>query len=496
MSLKNYVNLVRINRRVLITCLIFFFFSQLLFLVNIQYPVGVNFDEFHYVPSAKQYLALTTNQNWEHPPLGKLLMAVGIGILGDRPIGWRYMSTLFGSLTLVAMYLWGLALFETQETAIWIALLTVCNSLLYVQARIGMLDTFMFGFLAWSLAAFTAAWDSRRSNRELQILLCFSGTLMGFATACKWFAVVPWTSCIGLVCLVKMMQLFGFSSQSTPAKSVKAKVPSQKKKSKSKQAQASPKPLVKEETLERDWYDPQLWAGVKIWQWLLYFGVLPLIAYFICFIPLYFVPHSEPMNLWSLIDMQRKMWDGQLRVVTHHPYMSEWWQWPLMLRPIWYAFDTEQPTKAWVRGVLLLGNPLVMWTGIPAVLTCAWVWLRHRSREGFLIFYFYSAFYFCWVLIPRKISFYYYYYPAGMVISLALGYVFHYAGLDQTSQPISQKLKGWRGAFVKYSAKVDWLRWMYLGSSLAIFIYFFPILAALRIPANAFRKWMWFTFWI
>jgi DNA-binding PadR family transcriptional regulator len=42
------------------------------------------------------------------------------------------------------------------------------------------------------------------------------------------------------------------------------------------------------------------------------------------------------------------------------------------------------------------------------------------TREPFLILAFYSMFYLCWALIPRKISFYYYYYPAGMVLSFAI----------------------------------------------------------------------------
>jgi dolichyl-phosphate-mannose--protein O-mannosyl transferase len=29
-----------------------------------------------------------------------------------------------------------------------------------------------------------------------------------------------------------------------------------------------------------------------------------------------------------------------------------------------------------------------------------------------------------------------------------------------------------------------------------VFVYFFPILAALRIPGEGFRKWMWFRSWV
>jgi dolichyl-phosphate-mannose--protein O-mannosyl transferase len=46
--------------------------SWVFFLWGVEYPSKRNFDEFHYVPSAMQFLAQVENQNWEHPPLGKL----------------------------------------------------------------------------------------------------------------------------------------------------------------------------------------------------------------------------------------------------------------------------------------------------------------------------------------------------------------------------------------------------------------------------------------
>ena len=176
--------------------------------------------------------------------------------------------------------------------------------------------------------------------------------------------------------------------------------------------------------------------------------------------------------------MQKKMWEGQLRVVTAHPYMSTWTDWPLLKRPIWYAFDKEGEKDAFVRGVILLGNPLIMWTGVLAVLVCLHDWISERRREAFLIATFYAALYLCWIIIPRKVSFYYYYYPAGMVLSFALAYVFERA---ERIGPIKQ---------VRAAGLI------FLGASLAVFIYFFPILSALKIEAANFQRWMWFRTWI
>lgn len=442
-------------RKILITCAALFAFSQILFLLFIQFPQKVNFDEFHYVPSARQFLALEPNQNWEHPPLAKELMAIGIGILGDRPAGWRVMSALFGSATLVGMYLWGLAIFGTPEAALWVAFVTLADQMLYVQARIGMLDTFMGAFIVWAMAAFCAAWtwgqgEARGgfSDRQLRFLFRFCGVCLGLATACKWFGVIPWALCLALVAGVRVLQ--GWNVRF-------------------------------EDPRDLDWYQPGQWKTIGWGEWLLSFVGLPFLFYYLTFIPFFFIHGNHTTLLDVLFKMQVRMWDGQARVVSSHPYMSSWTQWALIRRPIWYAFDKEgYPPHVWVRGVILLGNPFVLWSGAVAVLFCLLSWIRSRSREAFLICATYAAFYLSWVVIPRKIAFYYYYYPAVLVLSLALGYAF---------ERLEKRLSGARDVIL-------WARWAYLGIAIGFFIYFFPISAALRIPAESFRRWMWLTSWI
>ena len=430
------------------TAVLLYFLAQTFFLINIQFPTKHNFDEFHYVPSAKQFLQLKENQNWEHPPLGKLIMAVGIAAWGDRPIGWRFMSTVFGALTWVGMYFLGLLLFESEEAALWIALLTLANQLLYVQARIGMLDTFMFGFLIWAMVGYCATWLPQFSRSQNRKFFAFSGLMFGLSMACKWFAVVPWIGCGLLIGVIRLCQF-------------------------RKLRFANPQPL--------DWYQPKMWAGLRWYDFILSLVVLPCFVYFCSFLPYLFISNRVMTGgSYSVLDffaVQAKMWNGQLRVISPHPYMSHWPDWPLLRRPIWYAFDKEGLRQESVRGVLLLGNPLIMWSGVVALLGCLWGGIFRRDRAGFFICFFYALFYGCWLVIPRKISFYYYYYPAGMMLSFALAYVF------------------FRKEFGRLSA-IPWLRWAFLGSACSLFIHFFPILAALKIPADAFRRWMWFPSWI
>lgn len=437
-----------IPRRWLALCAVIWAAAQALFLIHVEYPASVNFDEFHYVPSAKQFLDLKENQNYEHPPLGKELMAVGIGVFGDNPFGWRVMSTFFGALTLVGMFLWAMALFRDERSALWVVGITLANQLLYVQARIGMLDTFMFAFLAFAMAFFTEAWSERADPRRLRRLMRATGLMLGLATACKWFGLIPWAMVIGLIVLMKGLQLAPVTWR----------------------ARAD------------DWYSPKLFAGLRVRDVVLELGLYPLVAYFVTFLPFFFLTTGGARTPLDLLQMQWRMWDGQSRVVNAHPYMSTWLDWPLLKRPIWYAFETEAPEKKFVRGVFLLGNPLVMWTGLLAIAACIWSAIYERRREAFLIAATWIAFYLSWAVIPRKVAFYYYYYPAGMVLGLALAYV-----LNRVEELVGTPERRRQAAA---------FRWGFLTAAIALFLWFFPILAALRIPTERFRQWMWLKSWI
>ncbi len=438
-----------VRRQIWITSFILYGLSQLFFLIYVQFPLKYSFDEAHYIPVVRRLLEREEPKNWEHPPLGKLLMTVGVAVGGDRPFGWRLMSTVFGALTLVGMYLMGWVLFGKQSTALWIALITLFNQLLYVQARIGMLDTFMFCFLIWGLTAFTTTWAPRWTRPQSLRLLFFAGACFGLAMACKWFSLIPWFGCLGWVVLVKVLQTVDFQISSHP-----------------------PTHLPQEA-----WYRKNLWKKVSMLEFFVLLFLVPVVFYYLTFIPYCFLK-DVPCSFYSVVVlMQKRMWSDQLRVVSSHPYMSQWLDWPLLGRPIWYAFEREPTNDAFVRGVLLLGNPLIMWSGLLALIACFWDGIRTQRMNALFICYFYLICYVCWYFIPRKILFYYYYYPSGMLLSFALAYIFHY-----------DELKGG-----KYRA---WLKWVYFSGVFLLFLYFFPILAGLKIPTLSFRAWMWFKSWV
>lgn len=121
-------------------------------LVRLETPSAPFFDEVHYLPAARAVLDLEWATNVEHPPLAKQIIALGIAIFGDEPLGWRIMSVVFGTLALFASMraMWFTS--QTRAASLLTGLFVSTNFLLFVHARIAMLDVFMVAFLmlaAW-----------------------------------------------------------------------------------------------------------------------------------------------------------------------------------------------------------------------------------------------------------------------------------------------------------------------------------------------------------
>ena len=66
---------------------------------------GTYFDEIYHARTAYEHLHGQRPYETTHPPLGKLLMAVGIAIFGMTPFGWRFAGAFIGVLMLPALYL-------------------------------------------------------------------------------------------------------------------------------------------------------------------------------------------------------------------------------------------------------------------------------------------------------------------------------------------------------------------------------------------------------
>lgn len=390
--------------------------AEMLFLLRLSVPHKLVFDEVHYVPAARALLALSGPANIEHPPLAKLLIAAGMWLFGDTPLGWRFMSTLAGTATVASVFAIAQLSFGRARTSVFAAVLTLLGFTVYVQARIAMLDTFMVAFLTGGIAML--AWSLRRGGWWRW---CAGAALLGAATACKW-AAAPYV------------------------------------------------PLAAIAFLDLRRGQPGRWPGLNPWIAVPLLGIVAVATYFASFAPAFFY-ESEPLTLARLLPFQWEMYLRQTQILPAHTYQSDWWTWPLLIRPIWYLYE---PADGAQRGILLLGNPAIMWGGLVAVVACFYAWIRTGATRMLAPAMLWTVSVGMFAIIPKSLGFYYYYYPASVFLPLAIAAAFdHWRA----------RLRHWDEAFALLA--------------FALALYFLPVLTAQALTdAGAFRRWTWFASWV
>jgi dolichyl-phosphate-mannose-protein mannosyltransferase len=375
--------LPRILHRPAITALILGVAGISFFLAGIGRPAIMYYDEGLFVPEARTFLlkapnpdSLILNHSLAKPPLGKMIMAIGMKAAGDNPFGWRVAAALCGALTLVAVYLWTFLLLRDSRLASFAAGLTLFNNFLFVMSRIGMMDAFMMVFLMWSLVAYTAAIALDLGVGRRRFLFICSGVLIGLAAACKWNAI----DTLAVLLFVSLALLW--VARRSPADSISS--------------------------LSRHAHNIQ---QIGVLTLLLGLVVAPITSYILTYWPLCRILH-RPFGVHELMAMHRYSWYICTTWVSNPFITSAWYTWPL----------NTSPQRALSY---LVGNPVVTWGGLVALIFCLWrFWKTVALPEGLVLLLF-AANFLQWAVTPEKGLFYYYYYPAVMILGVAIALALH-----------------------------------------------------------------------
>jgi dolichyl-phosphate-mannose-protein mannosyltransferase len=146
---------------------------------QLGFPSQILWDEKYFPAMANKYLH-GVYQFDLHPPLGKFIIALGISLLGNEPLGWRIMPTLFGVALLPLVALLGWYCLKERVGALLMATFFAAETIFIVFSRTGVMDIFLVFFV---LAPFLVALRAE-SNRQV-IWPCL---LIGLAIAVKWAA--------------------------------------------------------------------------------------------------------------------------------------------------------------------------------------------------------------------------------------------------------------------------------------------------------------------
>ncbi len=130
--------------------------SLLLRVHRLDIPDRLIGDEVYYVPAARSILGwgeegVPMDPRPAHPPLGKMLIALGIFLFGDQPFGWRIMSAIAGTAAIPLFYLTVKRLFsgrkEVEFATIIASFLFAFEALTFYFSRVARIDIFMLVFL-------------------------------------------------------------------------------------------------------------------------------------------------------------------------------------------------------------------------------------------------------------------------------------------------------------------------------------------------------------
>ena len=342
--------------------------------INLAIPGKPYFDEIHYLPAARELLERGLYINREHPLFAKQLIALGIALFGDNPLGWRIFSVTAGALALFAsmraMWFSSLSRFATLSYGALLA----SGFLLYVQSRIAMLDIFMAAFLAVGAWQFVAAMREPETGRY-RLIVC--GVAIGLAMGSKWnaFALAPLPGVVFFLARLSAGRRRLFTS--------KRGIPIR---------------------------------GMSLVEAFVWLGLLPLTIYALTFAPAWELKDT-PFAAQNLISFHREMLALQMDVIKPHPYQSNWPDWVTNTRAIWYLYENVDGAQ---RGVLLVGNPLTMLLGLAALIWCMVSGLMQRewARLGVVAGYLTSLG--LWFAAAKPVQFYYHYFVPSFFLLAAL----------------------------------------------------------------------------
>lgn len=453
-------------------------------IARVASPNSLMFDEVYYAKDACWYLLadpstcqIDVEQPQVHPPLAKWLIALGIRLFGFDSLGWRIASVVAGTITIALLYLLARKLLRSTVGASIASGLLALDFLHFTQSRISMLDIFvpLFGvgaflFVVYDRDRLLARFkkvpaagveeeeppegeppeEEPAPDRALNGIFdrpwrIWAGFAAAAAISCKW------TGGLFLIGIILLTLVWEYTARRSDGR-----------------GRAFLRVLIEE--------------GPTIVLWL---GIVPIAFYMATYLgrihgDFFALPWSEGSWFGSWVDTQRYMLDFHRGLDASHSYQSPPWSWILLKRPVSYAYCggascTPPIAEGSVMEVFASGSPLVWWSSILAVLFTLFAWIRRRSierPEGVVLMGFFIT-YGPWLLpqfADREAVFIFYLLPTVPFICLVLGYI----GTRLASS--------WEGRTAIA---------VYLGAVVAVFAFYYPLIANYPIKQESWNKRIW-----
>lgn len=398
------------------------------------------FDEIYHGRTAYENIKNIYPYEITHPPLGKIIISLGIRIFGMTPFGYRFMGAFFGVLMLLPLYILLKNMFGKTKVAMCGTLLFAFEFMHFTQTRIATIDTYGVFFTLLSFLFMwrwmTAPYTAKLRTTWLDLFLC--GLSFGLGCACKWTVLYAG---VGLAALWLL------------------------------------RAIMKYRAVGLGQYGRELLGTIGLS--VLFFIVIPVIIYCLSYIPYGLALGYKMPGMLTDGNYYKLIWDNQVYMLTYHngvnqthPYSSRWYQWLFDVRPILYYLQYNGETKSAFGA---FNSPLISWAGLAALISIVFAFWKRRKPQAVLIWAGYLCQFLPWVIITRT-TFAYHYFGCILFLTIAISFVF-----DE---------------LIERRSKNDKLVYAFTGLNTALFVLFYPVLSGVEASVQfCLNVLKWFPSW-
>lgn len=416
---------------------------------GISFRNSTYFDEIYHARTAYEFLHGLPTYETTHPPLGKVILSLGIVLFGMNPFGWRFMGTLLGILMLPVIYLLARNISRDRLAAGFACVLFAFDFMHFAQTRLATIDVFVTFFILlmyyfmyrYSQLSF---YDTPLWKTFLPLGAC--GISMGLGIACKWTGMYAGAG----LAVIFFLTLYRRYREYRLA----LKKPS-----------GGPNGLLYSRIIATFRGN----ALKTIVFCMVFFVLIPGLIYLLSYIP--FVGWET--GLWEkMLANQKYMFSYHANLQDTHYYSSHWYEWPTMIRPIFYYSGIIGDTAR--EGISAFGNPLVWWVGIPAFAYMLYLIFRKKDRIALFLCIAYLAQYLPWMFVDRCTFIYHYFPSVPFVVLMIL-----YAALTVKDLLPEKRFYLALG--------------LYAAAAIALFALFYPVLSGHTVSikyVDTFLRWM------
>lgn len=484
-------------------------------------PRAVIFDETYYAKDAWALVHRGFEVNWDknandvvlashghlaipsdaayvvHPPVGKYVIGLGELIFGFDPFGWRFMTALLGTLSVLLLCRIGRRMFRSTFLGCLAGTLMAVDGLHFVMSRTALLDGVLMFFVVAAFGCLVV--DRDRAREKLGAALPVgpdgvarpdartgdtfrfgwrpwrwgAGVMLGLAFGTKWNGLYI----LAAFCVMAVLWDVG------ARKVAGARHP----------------------------YE----AVLKYDTGITFLATVPVtIAVYVASWTGWILSSADgsggyfrnwaatdgrggswtflPDWLRSLWHYEHEVYNFHVNLSSPHTYQSNPWSWIVLGRPVSYFYESPTPgaggcplgtSGKCAREVLALGTPVLWWAGCAALLYVLWRWAFRRDWRAGAIACGIAAGYLPWFMYQERTIFLFY--AVVFLPFLCLGVAMLVGAI--IGPPNSTDTRRVVGATAA-GVLVLLIAWN--------FIYFWPLYTGQAIPLDQWRSRMWLDTWV